>query len=73
MRRQAMRQGFCLRGPQQARNVFSQILPSLPNLPPSRTSALALSHMIPVLVCTTWISTSMSIWASQARMRMRKG
>ena len=44
MQQQAIRQGFRLRGPQQARTVSSQILPPLSNLPPSRTSALVPPH-----------------------------
>ena len=36
----------CLRGPQQVRTVSSQILPPVPNLPPSRTSALAPPHLM---------------------------
>ena len=63
MQRQAIRQGFAMRSPQQARTVSSQILPPPPNPPPSRTAALAPPHpMIPVPVCSstrTWISTSM--------------
>ena len=44
IQRQAIRQGFCLGGPQQARTVSSQILPPLPNLPPSQTWALVPPH-----------------------------
>ena len=53
------------------RTVSSQILPPLPNLPPSRTAKLAPHPMILVLVCSTqtWISTSTSLWASWTRMR----
>ena len=53
--------------------VSSQIPPPPPNPLPSRTATLAPPHPVPVCSNTrTWISTSTSLWASWARMRVRR-